>query len=98
MRRQTPGFLKRLSHVLWPEALQIAVWHKVCKTLFRPTANAVEWAAPSVNDDRLAAQVVGNIGGSGIDVWFQHRKRTGKDAWNRKVSGVFFCFLNRDGL
>jgi nitrite reductase (NADH) large subunit len=50
------------------------------------------WTAPSVNDDRLAEQVVGSIGGSGIDVWFQHRKRTGKDAWNRKVSGVFFCF------
>ncbi|WP_159439167.1 hypothetical protein [Pseudomonas frederiksbergensis] len=29
--------------------------------------DAVEWAAPSVNDDRLAEQVVGNIGGSGID-------------------------------
>ncbi|MCX7256810.1 MAG: hypothetical protein NTZ64_08740, partial [Polaromonas sp.] len=46
------------------------------------------------DDDRLAAQVVGYIGGSGIAVWFQHRKRTGKDAWNRKVSGVFFCFFS----
>jgi hypothetical protein len=45
----------------------MADWHKVCKTLFRPTVNAVEWAAPSVNDDRLAEQVAGNIGGSGID-------------------------------
>lgn len=45
----------------------MADWHKVCKTLFRPTVNAVEWAAPSVNDDRLAKQVAGNIGGSGID-------------------------------
>lgn len=27
--------------------------------------NAVEWAAPSVNDDRF----VGNIGEPGIDVW-----------------------------
>jgi nitrite reductase (NADH) large subunit len=40
---------------------------------------------------------VGYIGGSGIAVWFQHRKRTGKDAWNRKVSGVF-CFFYRDWL
>ena len=47
--------------------LPMADWHKVCKTLFRPTVNAVEWAAPSVNDDRLADQVVGNIGESGID-------------------------------
>jgi nitrite reductase (NADH) large subunit len=41
---------------------------------------------------------VGYIGGSGIAVWFQHHKRTGKDAWNRKVSGVFFCFFFRDWL
>jgi len=26
------------------------------------------WTAPSVNDDRMAAQVVGNIGGSGTAV------------------------------
>ncbi len=45
----------------------MADWHKVCKTLFRPTVNTVEWAAPSVNDDRLAEQVAGNIGESGID-------------------------------
>ena len=37
----------------------------------------------------------------GIKRWIRRcrpnrsRKRTGKDAWNRKVSGVFFCFLNR---
>jgi nitrite reductase (NADH) large subunit len=65
------------------------MWHKRCISLIRPAANTVEWAAPSVNDDRF----VGNIGESGIDVWFQHRKRTGKDAWNRKVSGVFFCIF-----
>ncbi|MHC8361680.1 hypothetical protein ACYZUA_15500 [Pseudomonas sp. LS2P72] len=45
----------------------MADWHKVCKTLFRSTVNAVEWTAPSVNDDRLTEQVAGNIGGSGID-------------------------------
>nr|WP_140893081.1 hypothetical protein [Pseudomonas caspiana] len=52
---------------LLAQGLPTADWHKVCKTLFRPTVNAVEWAAPSVNDDRLAEQVAGNIGGSGID-------------------------------
>ena len=52
---------------LLTQRLPMPDWHKVCKTLFRPTVNAVEWAAPSVNDDRLADQVVGNIGGSGID-------------------------------
>lgn len=55
------------SQRLLAQGLLTADWHKVCKTLFRPTVNAVEWAAPSVNDDRLAEQVVGNIGGSGID-------------------------------
>lgn len=54
-------------HVYLRKMLPMADWHKVCKTLFRPTVNAVEWAAPSVNDDRLTEQVVGNIGGSGID-------------------------------
>ena len=42
-----------------------AIWHKHCNTPNRPTLNAVEWAAPSVNDDRS----VGNIGEPGIDVW-----------------------------
>jgi nitrite reductase (NADH) large subunit len=70
----------------------VAGWHKGCKADIRSTLNAFEWTAPSVNDDRLAEQVVGSIGGSGIAAWFKHRKRTGKDAWNRKVSGVFFCF------
>ncbi len=50
----------------------------------------------SVNDDRQAIEVMG------IKRWIRRsrpnrsRIRTGKDAWNRKVSGVFFCFLNRD--
>ena len=70
------------------------IWHKHCNTPDRPTINAVEWAAPSVNDDRLAAEVVGNSDKPGTAVR-RHRRRTGKDAWNRKVSGVFFCFLNR---
>ncbi|WP_140678095.1 hypothetical protein [Pseudomonas mandelii] len=52
---------------LLAQGLPMADWHKVCKTLFRPTVNAVEWAAPSVNDDRLTEQVAGNIGASGID-------------------------------
>jgi len=55
------------SQRLLAQGLPMADWHKVCKTLFRPTVKAVEWAAPSVNDDRLAEQVAGNIGGSGID-------------------------------
>jgi nitrite reductase (NADH) large subunit len=70
----------------------LTIWHKHCNTPLKPIRK--RWAALSVNDDRLAAQVVGNIGGSGMAVWFQHRKRTGKDAWNRKVSGVFFCFFS----
>jgi nitrite reductase (NADH) large subunit len=45
---------------------------------------------PSLNDERLFEQVKGNIGGSGREAWFQHRKGTGKGAWNREVSGVFF--------
>jgi len=29
-------------------------WHKRCKVMFRSTVNAIEWTAPSVNDDRPA--------------------------------------------
>lgn len=61
------AFMGARSQRLLAQGLPMADWHKVCKTLLRPTVNAVEWAAPSVNDDRLAEQVVGNIGGSGID-------------------------------
>jgi hypothetical protein len=39
----------------------------------------------SVNDDRQA--------NTGHGHKRQDRIRTGKDAWNRKVSGVFFCFF-----
>ncbi len=39
----------------------------------------------SVNDDRQA--------NTGLGHKRQDRIRTGKDAWNRKVSGVFFCFF-----
>ena len=71
MRRQTPAVLLREFTRYTPEnpsqSAVCAIWHKRCKTLFRPTVNAVEWAAPSVNDDRLTEQVAGNIGGSGID-------------------------------
>ena len=39
----------------------------------------------SVNDDRQA--------NAGLGHKRPDRIRTGKDAWNRKVSGVFFCFF-----
>jgi len=44
----------------WPSAVD---WHKGCNVQIRYTLNV--WTAPSVNDDRLAGQVMGNMGVSG---------------------------------
>ncbi|MGE8098399.1 hypothetical protein [Pseudomonas fluorescens] len=47
-----------------------ADWHKGCKARIRFIWNGLQWTAPSINDDRLAEQVMGNVGTSGMDVWF----------------------------
>ncbi|MBU6958870.1 hypothetical protein KRR23_14095 [Pseudomonas sp. CVAP len=61
--RSDPGFPRRMKFTA-------VDWHKGCKARIRIIWNGFQWTAPSVNDDRLAEQVMGNFGASGMDVWF----------------------------
>jgi hypothetical protein len=92
MRRQEPPFCRGEFNVETSESPPLsatfAIWHKHCNTPNRPTLNAVEWAAPSVNDDRS----VGNIGESGIDVWLNTAKEQAKTPGTERFQAFFFAF------